>query len=564
MRIPVLAVLAVLGGGCHWSLNDPGTEPPVSQLYFPSGIAMDPTGRFAYVANGNADLKYGGGSVQMIDVHRFECAASYARAQLHLPGATTPDATTCPDMAQMAADTAAPWCQQDPLDPTIVDCDEDPFIIKNATVKVGNFAGSVRLLERDQQTRRLFVAVRGDPSITYMDVSLKGIDLNVSAKLDLNGANKPAPGLLNCFSDVTGLMRRNTYDPRSGLDRSPPACDQPFLLQLLNCRHGGTSDNGKSAGAGFPFCPAGTDDVGDLQLPTEPFGMKLDQSLPGASDPYAYLLISHLGTGQVSLIDAVDNAPDVMGKPRLDSTSQQFFPPTSSGLRGAFMLAPQHPHQQGSSWYMTSNQTPIVATFHIANVNEIVSQGSFSVQSTFVNGADLRDIIFDTGGDRAFLTENNPPSVITLDTHTPSNLPTGGQPANVVTSVVDVCQTPSHMGILRQLVAGAPGTPPRVKTKLVVVCFLSSQVMIVDPDRPGVDTTIYSGLAGPNDVAFTFADAQDGSLFDPPPPWQHAWVTNYSESTISVVELAPGSANENRVIARLGFPQDGPQGRTSP
>jgi hypothetical protein len=438
----------------------------------------------------------------------------------------------------MKDDTQFPWCQQDPLDPTIVDCDEDRFIINNATVKLGNFAGSVRLLKTGDTTRRLFVVVRGDPSVTYLDVDITPTSVNQQTR-----------GILDC----------RAADAHPWTEDSPPPCTADHLLQLFNCRKGDPVKGGGTTAqndmgdisetAGFPFCPAGTDDLGDLQIPTEPFGIKLDVA-PDRS--YERLLVSHLSTGQVSFVDA--------SIPALVSTSEQFFAPTSSGLRGAFMLAPQHPGVAGSTWYMTSNQTPILATFHIADVKEIVPAGSFSLQSTFVNNTDMRDIIFDVDGNRAFITSNSPPSVLTLDTHTVGTL-NGGQPANVVTSAVDVCQTPSHMASLRVMVEGAPGTPPRVKTKLVVVCFLSGQLMIVDPDRPGVDATIYSGFGGPDDLAFTRPRQLDGTVVpEVDVPWEHAWVTNYTESTISIVDLAPGSTNENRVIARLGLPQDGPQG----
>src|SRR5262249_48324559 len=145
-------------------------------------------------------------------------------------------------------------------------------------------------------------------------------------------------------------------------------------------------------------------------------------------------------------------------------------------------------------------------------------------------------------------------SVVVIDTRVPGG--SNGAPNNVVTDVIDVCQTPSHMGVRRFFQAGAPGAPTQVKTKLAVVCFLSSQVMIVDPDRPGVDHTALSGFVGPNDITFNFPSDGDNSqtqLW----PQKHAYVTNYSESTLAVLDLDPNSPTENRVIARLGFPPDG-------
>ena len=81
--------------------------------------------------------------------------------------------------------------------------------------------------------------------------------------------------------------------------------------------------------------------------------------------------------------------------------------------------------------------------------------------------------------------------------------------------------------------------------------------MIVDPYRPGVDDTIFSGFAGPNDLTFNFSDAGAVQPIADVGIPRHAYVTNYSESTIAVVDLEPGSVNENRVLAKLGHSPDG-------
>jgi DNA-binding beta-propeller fold protein YncE len=81
--------------------------------------------------------------------------------------------------------------------------------------------------------------------------------------------------------------------------------------------------------------------------------------------------------------------------------------------------------------------------------------------------------------------------------------------------------------------------------------------MVVDPDRAGVDETILVGR-GPNDFAFNFSSVNpDGSLdtdLDVQPIHKRAYVTDYTESTISVIDLDPGSMTENRVVARIGLP----------
>jgi len=534
MRTSLLVALAFVAG-CHWDLNSKSTDPQSDQLYFPAGIAMDPGGQYVYVSNGNADLRYGGGTVMMVDMLSFECTVAAYRKFFPLTDsdAVYPMPATC----NPAVDYHVLWdnakCRRDALDPSIIICDESAFILQNSTVAVGNFAGSIRLLADpiDDLHRTLFVSVRGDPSITRVDVHFpKSTTGNPSDPM--KGPMPFAPsgfdqaGVLQCVDDPSKLptLRMNSS--------APVPCDNDFLIQDYYC-------------VSQPTCTVGVNGNGKTQLPTEPFGMQIDRTTNR-------LVVSHLATGQVSVIDANAWAPNA-----LLSESSQFFPPDPTGRHGAFAVAQRDPGDPHSLWYLTSSVNPLVAMFKIADANVVTvsSQATFSLQNTFAQGTDVRDFIFDTGGNRAFVTENNPPSLLVLDTSVDNT--EGAQPHNLVTDVIDICQTPSHAGVRRFTVAGAPGQPSYTKTKVIVVCFLSSQMMIVDPDRRGVDATIFSGFAGPNDIAFNFADPGDVQPIANVGVPRHAYVTNYSESTVAVVDLEPGSPYENRVLAKLGHPTDG-------
>ena len=557
MRTCLFSLLALVAG-CHWSLTSKSTDPESDQLYFPAGIAFDPNGQLAYVSNGNADLRYGGGTVMLVDMLSFECTVAQYRHDYPLVDSdtTTPLPAAC---TALASQQPAYWtdrgvrglCKRNALDPSIVDCDESSFIFQNSTVRIGNFAGTIRVLDDpDPATRHrtLFVGVRGDPSIAEIQVHLPG-----GTPLDNPGfpgsAYEPpdldSPGVLQCVASPSTLVTRPEYNPNASCPShgvndnagtpcarttSPAACDADFLVQDYYCTN-------------QPTCTTGVNGNGKTQLPAEPFGMRIDRTR-------RRLVVSHLGTGQVSVI-AIDAPP----AQALLSESSPFFPPDVNGSHGAFGLAQQDPTDPHSLWYLTSNTNPLLATFRIADVNVVSSIATFALSNTFNMGTDVRDIIMDIGGNRAFVTQNNPPSVMVIDTRTDTT--TGDQPHNLVTDVIDVCQEPSHMGVRRFLVPGAPGEPPYVKTKLVVVCFTSSQVMIVDPDRPGVDDTIFGGFNGPDDIAFNFSDATDPvPIADVGLP-RHAYVTNYTDSNIAVIDLEPGSPTENRVLAHLGHPPDG-------
>ncbi len=471
----VVLVLLLAAAGCHVDLNDPGTEPLAAMFYYPAGILLDPDQKHLYVTNGNSDLKYGGGTVQMIDLPAFEAA-----------------------VAQFRADpTVKNGCQVDPLDQMIVNCPEGPFIFAPDTVKVGNFAGNMQLQVTGPTTRRLFIGVRGDPSITWMDTDV--------------GTDEPPSGhRLNCFTDPSKVAPQAT----------PPGCDGDHLIQTYYCQ-------------GQPNC------VNDQStIPPEPFGMVLDQGETSPGNPYARLLVSHLSGGQVMIVDAMNLGS--MQK-QIPYISSPFFHEDSLHRHGAYALAPQRPGDPASPWYMTSDIQPVITTFRVADLNVIIPSLEFSVGGVLPTGNDVRDLVFQAGGSRAFITQNNPPSVMVLDTRpqTGVNLPLTS--VNQIIDVIDVCQQPAHISLRTPIVEGAPGTPNRVQQRLYVVCFLSNQVMVVDPDQAEVLNTILVGR-GPNTLAFV-----EG-------PHPRGYISNFSESTIGVLDLDPSSPTANRMVARIGVP----------
>ncbi|HEY2748712.1 MAG TPA: hypothetical protein VGL86_29030, partial [Polyangia bacterium] len=282
-----LLLLAALAAGCHWDLNDKSTDPESDQLYFPAGIAMDPGGQYVYVSNGNADLRYGGGTVEMIDMLSYECVIAEYRKYVPVDlqnDPLTPIPTAC------ASRSDADWmhtavydalCRRDALDPSIIECDESAFIEQNTTVRVGNFAGNMRLVPdpTDDNHRTLFVAVRGDPSITRIDVHFPNSTTGNPSDPSLppNQTFAPAkigdPGTLQCVANVSALYTRPEYDPVAQKTSSPATCDATFLVQDYYCQ-------------GEPSCTPGINNNGDgkTQLPTEPFGMAIDLSRVGLKD----------------------------------------------------------------------------------------------------------------------------------------------------------------------------------------------------------------------------------------------------------------------------------------
>ena len=147
-----MAWLMVLGtsAGCPASQDD--VQPPYDAFFFPTGVAVSPDESRLFVVNGNSDLRYDSGTVSVVDLERVEeLAAVWWQEQRELP--------------------AGADCVADPALPGVLQCNEKEVIDVSAGARVGNFSTALAVQPLDSGDVRLFVAVRGDPSITWLDYS---------------------------------------------------------------------------------------------------------------------------------------------------------------------------------------------------------------------------------------------------------------------------------------------------------------------------------------------------------------------------------------------------------
>ncbi len=535
MRLsPCMVAMALFGctpptnGGPCQSFGT-GEEPCRQQLYFPSGLAFDPAEpnvaddrNVLYVASGNADLRYSGGTVAAIDVDRFECAAAIAA------GEPSRSPAQC-DAAQAMSD--ATGCRPSAIDPAIVECDETPFMV--SAVKVGNFAGSIRLQRRTGDpkgfNRRLWLTVRGDPSVTFVNAikpyraSLTKDPRSLPAHLDCEASNSDPNHLEHC----------------SG---------QRLTVRDFTASGGCQGDAECPSGSA---CTKGRCDP--VALPPEPFGLFLNEGLDGAGHPYAHLAVAHLLSGQVTLINAAAANPASTAEvaptePVVLDVRGGLLPADRNGRRGAFALAPLHVGDAQSLWFLSSRLSASIALFRVSSTEppQIVPAGLFSVAGAFATGDDVRDLQVQEDGSRAFFLQNHPPSLFTLDVRQFSPSGESTLPADQVVDIVPVCEGPSRIGLRQWQETGAEGAPPRTVTRVFVVCFVTGQVAVIDPDLGAMAANILVGR-GPNEIAFNFSSGVA------PPLHRRAYVTNYTDSTVAVIDLDRGSRTENRVIARIGI-----------
>src|SRR5207302_1955962 len=110
--------------------------------------------------------------------------------------------------------------------------------LQNSTVRIGNFAGAIRLLQdapdattgQDTGHRTLFVAVRGDPSVTEIQVHMPGSSAAGFAPQDIND-----PGVLQCVAHPESLAQRSQYDAVKHLTSAPAPCEADSLIQDYTC-----------------------------------------------------------------------------------------------------------------------------------------------------------------------------------------------------------------------------------------------------------------------------------------------------------------------------------------
>lgn len=185
-----LSTLALTSlAGCY--TDSAGLDPPLNQLYFPTNLVVSPGGKALYVTNSDFDLQYNGGTVQLLDLESLRSAALILQDALD-KRERGGGAAEC--VSLKLGPNAQSILNPGPCSPL----DLVPFVKKSATI--GAFA-SAAVLTHDpaSQKARLFVSVRGDPSVTYFDVA---DDRNPDAVASAPGCSEANPAFcLVCGQD---------------------------------------------------------------------------------------------------------------------------------------------------------------------------------------------------------------------------------------------------------------------------------------------------------------------------------------------------------------------------
>ena len=521
-----LGALALSTWACSLSQN--GVLPPSDTFFYPTSGVMkplsgtatnpldDPAAQWLYVANSNADLRFNDGTLLLVNV-ATAYADRHAADQLAMWGA-------CPqgDYVNPLPRSEPETCCWDLLDSSILNCDERRYTQPDATVLIGSFAAQMvwqpycvdpclayhgTSCQADANGGRILIGVRGDTSLTYVDVEPIGEEGNTA----------PHP-TFQCTGDVATT--------------SMAECTQKVV----------DTSSSLAIESGDPQAPA-------TSLPDEPYALTLDPAR-------GYLYVGHLvgstsvqDTGGVSLFDVSGTgfiaAPGFPPAPRFIAPFGSPFPPSSSGLFGVTALSLHEPLGAGPDpsnrqLYVSSRYTPLVTamvplgpSICAGDQNDDVLVPSGNTLNSNLVGSEMRGVEFidpppmsSDYAQRAYALQRVPPDLVGFDI---ANNVAGGTVATP-TDVLETCSSPTF------LYQHDSGDGPR----LFVNCFDTGEVYVFDPTGPTLLTTFAVGR-GPA-----------GMVFDPARPL--AYVLDFSQNDVSVVDLAPGSPTQYHTVQRLGFP----------
>jgi YVTN family beta-propeller protein len=345
---PALLAIGTLTG-CP--ANGEDLQPPRDELVFPTALAVSPDGSRLFAVNANSDLRWSSGSVVAFDLAGIEDLAS---RWLALPV----EERGCQGQG---GPLAGEPCSCDLDDPTILACDQAAVADPDAGVRVGNFATDVAVQDLGGGDLRLFIPVRGDPSVTWVDYR---------------------DGALACDGTSEGF----------------PLCDEERIL--------------------------GYEDDPTRELIDEPFGVFVDSAGEYAVITHlqrgAVSLIDAPRDGTPVLVDALANlfAADALGiQAAIGVAGRRLADPSpdDADLPETLLYVTSRTEDRVQMLAVAPPRGSVPA--------QLVPAGFFFLNDVQPSN-DSRDIEFSADGTRAFMINRNPPMLHVMDTApTPEGVP---------------------------------------------------------------------------------------------------------------------------------------------
>jgi DNA-binding beta-propeller fold protein YncE len=161
------AACLALGVGSVGCPANEGVDPPADSFFYPVSVAASPSGGWLYVTSSDFDLRYNGGTVAPVDL---TCLRARVADPQHARCAALPS----------AADIR---CVVDRDQPGATVCEARAFVRADQVRRISAYAIDSAVARYPDRTR-LYVAVRGDGSVTWFDLDDSGgLDCGASGAL---------------------------------------------------------------------------------------------------------------------------------------------------------------------------------------------------------------------------------------------------------------------------------------------------------------------------------------------------------------------------------------------
>jgi hypothetical protein len=404
---PMLAGL-VLVPAC--GLNQQGVPPPRDRIAYPASAYVD--GNWLYVVNSNSDLRYNNGTLVAVDLDKVA-------ADRPKDGRTSSWAL-CPQVDYVRpASGDSPVCCWDRLDHNILNCDERPYIPAASTIEVGSFGAGMVF----QSFKEEGCPTPPDPSHSFEKT--QAANAKIRHDCAVNCAADPKAGRLfigvRGNSSITYVDTTRVKDAAGGERPVFSPCSSP------------AGDTEACAVTHTTSMPGGTPAL----LPDEPYALALD---PAKDLLYVGHLkgdIAHVATGGISLFDVSGASFNV--PPTFIGPSGSFFSADGNGFFGITSLTLARNQIYASSRYLPTVTSVIPTTSGISP--EICGTPQFLLGSgdTFSSplvGAEVRGIQFLPEGNRAFILQRVPPALVGFDISGLGNFPS---------DVLETCASPTFL-----------------------------------------------------------------------------------------------------------------------
>jgi hypothetical protein len=513
------AGLAAAALGACFTGSD-GLVPPTKKLYFPTAMVVSPGRTSLYVVNSDFDLQYNGGTVQVIAL-----ADEGGRIGLRrLVSAVTDSIAGQADAAAVCSTVASRPNTDAVLYPgPCAPIDYEQFVRAFATV--GAFTSGVSYVARqDTPGARLFVTVRGDPSVTFFEV----------------------------------------VDDRDPASLSSP-CGGPYCL---DCNAEGEE---KRCASAHRVGDSPVTSVRGLRMPTEPTGIDAAALLPGDA-----LVVAHQTEQAASLV--VNRWPEEGAAwPTLEFTLRDL----PDGPTGVVHIPP--PRIVSVAGATVGYRPGFIVSHRAANALSVLRYEDdaasrpprpFIVHAEQVsitlnaNGSDSRGMAVDDTARRAaealcaddfdcllaaldvpmgFYVANRAPASLLVGTIQAEAAVSGG----VVTSVNERISLdeaiPVPLGASGVAMGNVIGPTGELEPRVFVVSFDARFVTVYDPSLRRIEAEIRTGR-GPFGLAFDTGVDEAGVLRS------HLYVSHFTDSYIGVVDLDTRRTTYGAMVVSVGPP----------